>query len=621
MRPFTAALAGIILATLALSVGIVSRLQPDRRWRDSLQSRLLFGVPWGTLIAIAVVLAVYLFVQDGLTDPAEPVTIPYRAWSYFSPVGMLTASFAHASPSHLISNLAGTAVVAPIAEFAWGHYPSDQARTRPDGTGRSLWRTPWIRAVVWFPLAVIAVGLVTSLFSLGPVIGFSGVVFAFMGFAIVHYPIRTLIAAIGFQGVALTVWRALQDPIFSYTATPSPPTAPSWAGIAIQGHALGFFIGLVLGMLLLARRDTRPNPLHVWVAVLLVAFSKGLWQIYWYGEGNTYYLLRGPGIVIITVLALVITLALTASDRPIIPARLDRWLARRRGTQTVSRTPHSSSSASDTESETDADARIERTLDLAGTDKSDRVRAVTTGNRRHSRRASALTRRGVAGMVVLLVLAILAGMAIPVNTSVIADDGGATGQSGIDIRGYTIEYDENATNELVSGIGIDAMIDDSSMAGSGVIVSSDRYNLWEEAVTKEYLNATGEDTITVGGPGWRETAHVERTGWTPVGNESVYQIWLWEDGEKTERQLAHESDSSRAEVILAERTVTVTTDGGEFGLRVESIGTGATASTGMPSENATTEAGGVTFERVGDTVFARVDGTEVAVAAVERYEY
>ncbi|ELZ01237.1 rhomboid family intramembrane serine protease [Natrialba asiatica] len=618
MRPFTAAVAGIVLATLALSVGVVSRLQPDRRWRDSLRSRLLFGVPWGTLIVIAVVLAVYLFVQDGLTDPAEPVTVPYRAWSYFSPVGMLTAPFAHASPSHLISNLAGTAAVAPIAEFAWGHYPSDRARTRQDGTWQSLWRTPWIRAIVWFPLAVIAVGLVTSLFALGPVIGFSGVVFAFMGFAIVQYPIRTLIAAIGFQGVVLTVWRTLQEPIFRYTATPSPPTAPSWAGIAIQGHALGFFIGLVLGMILLARRDTRPDPLHVWVAVLLVAFSKGLWQIYWYGEGNTYFLLRGPGIVIITVLALVITLALTASDRPILPERLDRWLARRRGTQTASRTPHSSSSASDSET----DARIERTLELAETGESERVREVTTGRRRrHSQRASALTRRGVAGMIVVLVLAVLAGMAIPVNTSVIATDGDAPGQSGIDIRGYTIEYDENATNELVSGIGIGAMIDDSSLAGSGVIVSSDRYNLWQEVVTKEYLNATGEETITVGGPGWRETAHVERTGWTPVGNESVYQIWLWEDGAETERQLAHESGSSRAEVILAERTVTVTTDGGEFGLRVESIETGATASAEIPAENAITEAGGITFERVGDTVFARVDGTEVAVAAAERYEY
>jgi len=72
-----------------------------------------------------------------------------------------------------------------------------------------------------------------------------------------------------------------------------------------------------------------------------------------------------------------------------------------------------------------------------------------------------------------------------------------------------------------------------------VIVASDRREIWLEAVSAQRLAFTSEETVYVGGPGWREAVHVERTGWEPVGNDAVYQVWLWEDG--TDRQLAHES--------------------------------------------------------------------------------
>ncbi len=68
----------------------------------------------------------YLFVQDGVTDLYDPVTIPYRAWSYFYPLGIVTSSFSHASFGHLLGNLIAAAVVAPS--------PSTRGDTTPTAT-------------------------------------------------------------------------------------------------------------------------------------------------------------------------------------------------------------------------------------------------------------------------------------------------------------------------------------------------------------------------------------------------------------------------------------------------------------------------------------------------------
>ncbi len=464
MSPIAALLAAVIVVTVALSLVVVRRLAtPERRWRDVAGERFIMGVPWGTLVVVTVVLAVYLFVQDGITDPSDPVTIPYRSWSYFYPLGMLTASFSHASPGHLVSNLAGTVVAAPLAEYAWGHYASSNARENHPDAGvrsqlRTWWTTPWIRAVVIFPAVVIAIGLLTSLFSLGPVIGFSGVVFAFVGFAIVHYPIVTLVGVIGVQSALQTLYRALQDPIHVYTASPSPPTAPSWAEIAIQGHALGFFLGLVLAVAVLERRGSRPNPLHVWLAVLLYAISRGLWQIYWFGEGQTYFLFQGPGLVIVALLALVITVALTATERPVIPARVDRFVATLRDWNADEHPGVVTDRVLELatgQSESNSDSRLERIRDIArGTHARERTRLST------------ITQRSSAVLVVLLVLAVLSGMAIPVNLNVVVFDDDP-GEGAIEIEDYTIEYAEEADNQLVSGIGLDELIDDSGLEATG----------------------------------------------------------------------------------------------------------------------------------------------------------
>jgi membrane associated rhomboid family serine protease len=595
MDPIAAAFAVLVAVTVLGSVAIVRRLSPrDRSWADTARERLVMGVPWGSLVVIAGVCGVYLFVQDGITDFSDPVTVPYRAWSYFSPLGMLTASFSHAGPSHLIGNLAGAAVVAPLAEYAWGHYP--KRTDEPDAS----WRTnPWVRALVVFPLAVFVVGLATSLFALGPVIGFSGLVFAFAGFAIVHYPIATIVGTLGVQSALLTVVQALQSPISVYVAEASPPGPPSWATIAIQGHALGFFVGLVLGILYLGRRERRPDPLYVWIAVLLFGFGKSLWAIYWFGGENTFVLLQGPGVVAVAILAVVVTVAVTGSANPLVPHALRERFARASDTSPDGQP----SEPTDTDGGDRPPSRLERVDDLAR-------RALPT------EATVSRSYQPTAFVVVLLVTAVLAGMAVPTNLLLV--DGADASESAVEIEGYTVEYAEGVESELVSPVAVGPLEDTVSIESSGVIVSSEDQQIWLEAVTSQQLGFSGEETVYVGGPGWREGVTVERTGWEPVGNETVYQVWI--DGSDEDRQLAHESNESRADVRIDDRTVTIGSEEGEFVLEVGPIEGDETATTAMPAENESIDANGLTFERSDETVYAISDGTEVAVAVEESYD-
>ncbi|WP_239641886.1 rhomboid family intramembrane serine protease [Haloterrigena salina] len=512
---------------------------------------------------------------------------------------MLTASFSHAGPGHLIGNLAGAVVVAPIAEYAWGHYPDGRGET-----AATSWRTdPWIRALVVFPLIVVAITIGSSLFALGPVIGFSGVVFAFAAFSLVHYPIVTLIGVLGVQGALLTLYRALQTPIGVYVAQPRAPSAPSWAGIAIQGHALGFFIGLVLAIGLLRRRGQRPDALRVWIAILLFGFAQGLWQIYWFGSANVYYLFQGPGVLVVIILALAVTVAITASERPIVPARLERRLARLRGSSSGSSVARP--------------LEIARGGDRSSTSPLERIGEIATAaTDRGSTRLSSVTRRKTALFAVLAVFAVVAGAAVPVNFFML-DDATVSSESAVEIEDYTIQYAEGVENQKVSPVQVGPLAEAVSLESSGVIVSSTERQLWVEVVPANRLAFTGDAEVVVGGPGWRETVHVERTGWEPVGNDTVYQVEIWPEGE--DRRLAHESEGSRADVRIDDRNVTIESRDGEFVLAVEFRDGETVETTPVPAAGESETAGGLTLERVDDTIYASADGTRVAVASRETY--
>ncbi|MFQ3295161.1 MAG: membrane associated rhomboid family serine protease [Halobacteriales archaeon] len=316
-------LVAIVLLGSLLAVWYLDR--PAGRFGELLRRQFVMGVPWGTLVVVGLVLTVYLFLQGGWDRWYNPMTVPFRSWSYFYPLGVITAPFSHMGAGHLLGNLFGTIIFAPIAEYAWGHFPTGRGQE----TFRSWRRNPWIRALVLFPAGVIGVGLATSLFSLGPVIGFSGVVFAFAGFAIVRYPLTTVVAALGGPSTISLLYRALRNPSLTASPSPRPPTTPWWAEIAIQGHAIGLLIGVLLGVVILWRRGVRPDAWRVWVAVLIFAADEALWAVYWYRGNETYVLFRGPGVVLIALLAVVVTLAVATSDREVVGSLSSRqvWMS------------------------------------------------------------------------------------------------------------------------------------------------------------------------------------------------------------------------------------------------------------------------------------------------------
>ncbi|GAA0209443.1 rhomboid family intramembrane serine protease [Halobaculum roseum] len=300
-----AVVAAAVIAVLA-TVALDRLARTDRG--PTLRRRLILGVPWGTLAVTAVVLAVYLFVQGGWGHWYNPVVIPFRAWSYLAPVGVAVAGFAHAGPGHLLGNLFGTLAVAPLVEYAVGHFP----RRRGSSSFGSVRDNPYARAFLLFPAATIAVGLVSGAFALGPVIGFSGVVFAFVGAALVYYPLGTVVA-LSASGLLSTTYRALNSPVVEASGRPAYIT-PWWADIAIQGHALGLLVGvLAAAWLAAARGDDLPRPRRLALGALLVGVEQSLWAVYWFRGGETFVLFRGVGLAAVALLAVFV--AALAADR------------------------------------------------------------------------------------------------------------------------------------------------------------------------------------------------------------------------------------------------------------------------------------------------------------------
>ncbi len=294
---------GLLLARMDRSV----RSAPDQ-----LRSRLLFGIPWGTVIGITLVLIVYFFVQSGLEDRFNPVVIPFQSWSYTYPTGWLTAGFAHSGFSHMYSNVTATIVLGFIAEYAFSHYPQ-----RRGSVSFASWRTnPYVRAFVIMPIAIVAIGLFTALFSIGPVIGFSGVVFAFAGFAVIRYPLTTVLGLFGLFALR-RIYNAISDPTITRGFIETGPAPPWWAEIAIQGHAIGFILGALLGIYLFRRRGTLPAPWRIFAGVFFFAMDRGLWAVYWFEGTDQWVLLQGLGILLVIALAVLVTFAAVGSDRPI----------------------------------------------------------------------------------------------------------------------------------------------------------------------------------------------------------------------------------------------------------------------------------------------------------------
>jgi membrane associated rhomboid family serine protease len=595
------AVGGALVAVALAVVYLTDR--PDGAWTRALRSRFLLGVPWGTLVVVAGVVGVYLFVQSGLENPDRPVVIPFRSWSYLYPEGLFWSSFAHANRGHITGNLLSTLVAGGIAEYAYGHFPRGRdvddetgtvraalpsrdalRRVRSEGLsalslgrersrrsslagGRSLARNPYVRAFVVVPGATVLFGVVSALFALGPVIGFSGVVFALWGFALVFYPVGTVAALTG-STLAGVTYEALRNPVVTAGSSGSYGP-PWWANIAVQGHAFGLIAGILAAAWLVRRRratgvdfsggESRTAALAAFGAVLLFGTSRRLWAVYWYLGNERYELYRAVGFGLLAVLAAIVALAVAGKDEPVRPR-----------------------------------AAVPDPETIRGA-----VRSVTPA---------------AAGFLLLAsALAVVAGPAVVPNL-VAVDEGDLPGDP-IEVEGYQVTYAEDVEDQVVSAVDVEAFGRSTTVNTSGVIVKNADREIWTTAVSRGNLAFWGYRAVDVGGTGWRETVWVQRVGWVAANGGPTYRV----DAIRNEtRSTLFTSEPARAEPRVDGRNVTVAAVTGGFELRVAHEG--ETERVTLPAANETVTTGGLAFVREGDAVFAERGETRVRIATRERYE-
>ena len=307
----------LVVAAAVLSIGVLYRHhRPNGAIARRLRSRLLLGVPWGTLLAVAFLLAVYLFVQGAYSgdifDPQAPVTYPFVAYSFEYPLGIVTAAFSHQNFNHLLGNAISLVVFGAICEYAVGHFPH-QRGTQAGGDWRS---SPYGRPLAIF-LVILLSGLALTVATPGPIIGFSGVVYALAGFALLVRPLSA-VAALLATDVLRLLYNAFTTPVSAF-ATGGLGTRTVWfADISAIGHFLGFLVGVLVAVAYLRRRESSPSRSLVFGAVLTYGLVQQLWLVYWPAGDGQFVLHRAAGVALVFGVATVVVLAIGERE-PLVP--------------------------------------------------------------------------------------------------------------------------------------------------------------------------------------------------------------------------------------------------------------------------------------------------------------
>lgn len=605
---------GVLLA-ITVAFGYIWLLAGRGAWYRVLSERFLYGVPWGTVVSIVGVVGFYLVAQSGFSHWGSPVTLPFRSWSYFYPEAMLVSGFAHASPGHLTGNMIGTLVLAPIVEYGWSHYPPrepEQSYKFPppgsvhpgdspvkEANGR-LVDTPWVRALVIFPAIVFAISLLTSVLALGWSLGFSGTVFAFGGFAVVYFPLAAVVAMVAFTSTSI-LFNTLQQPVLRATADTGAPGPPSWWAVNVQAHMLGFLIGVVLAIALLQYRAERRRPEWVFFAALIFTLTRQLFAFTTSGGEDIYLQLRGIGLIFILALIVLITATVAADDHPLPnPFTTPDWLPTNRLLSVL---------------------WVGSVVGLGWL-----LWATIVGGGNFTplalafgpllfvlfvlpafRKASRVPRRNLLMVALVAVIVVVAIPSIAGNSIGMSDDPVPPGET-VAIEDYEITYAEDVEHGRVS------------TTDSGVVVVSEKRQIWSTVLDTDELEHDGEGTVTVGGFGWREVVTATRTGWDVTGGGAAYVVDLEHDGERTR---AFHSKQAEARAQVSGMSIAVKPVADEFLLNVTRDGDQVDSVEIPPAgENATVAELEFSTEEVDGTrsVFAESDGTRVLIAQREEYD-
>lgn len=619
-------------AALVLTFAFVRRVEGGGRWRARLSDRLIAGVPWGTLVTVAFVVGFYLFAQSGLAAPDSPVVYAFVSWSYFYPTGILTAGVAHAGPGHLVSNMAGTLLLGPIAEYAWSHYPPARRRAAAvagsDSVGRSvvtdggtpaaragLLARPLVRAVVVFPAALVGLALVTAVFSLGPGLGFSGAVYGIIGFAVVTYPLATVVGVVATSGAG-TLFAALTAPVVRETLEAGPPMPPAWAGVGFQAHLLGFLVGVLLAVALLSARGRRPDAERVFFGTLLVGLVQAVWLVTG-GGGEEFVMYRGAGVTFLLLLTVAITVAVAGSERPFVP----RLLAEREAAEGI---PSRSALATTWLFVVALGSALAAGVAVVA----DEPLFVTLGATALVALLLALPalptvfptsdgplsrRQGAVLSVVALTLAV--SLPMVVFGLVVVDDPTTGDAESIEVADYEVAYvdGEPTPQTVVVDLG-DELFDGTT---SGLVVTSDDREIWTLGERPAVLAHEGNATVVVGGVGWREEVAVDRVGWDVVGNDSAYAVDLAHDGREVR---SYTTDPVESAVQVDGYRFGVAPGDEEFRIRA-SVDGERVDDVPIPEVDAEASLGDVRVRTVERDAAVRLlvvsDGTEVVIAERE----
>jgi membrane associated rhomboid family serine protease len=303
--------ASIALIGLALLVSyiVAVRLGAGDSPTRLLRERLVLGIPWGTFVVVGGLVFVYYVVQGG-SKPVGPNVVGFRSWSLWYPEGLLLSSFSHASDGHLTGNVLGTVLFGSLVEYAWSHYPTTRG-----SHSFSSWKTNPFGRIGLFVAGTVLIGVLGAVVIPGAVIGFSSVVFAFAGFAIVFRP---LLAAGGMLGLEVLdmLYDGMASPI-TITESREQFVTPWWANTAVQGHLFGMVVGVLLAAALFRYRKESPRLRYIWFGAVVFAADRSMWAVYWFLGGSEYVLFQGVGAASVLALAAVVALAALSVERPL----------------------------------------------------------------------------------------------------------------------------------------------------------------------------------------------------------------------------------------------------------------------------------------------------------------
>ncbi|WGI17814.1 rhomboid family intramembrane serine protease [Methanonatronarchaeum sp. AMET-Sl] len=216
------------------------------------------------------------------------------------------SSWSHMSLNHLFSNMLATLVFAPLVEIIFN---TGARETRFFSKGRlgSFLSWPFFRAVILFPITWFVVGVALSM-GTPPGIGFSAIVFALIGFCAVLAPVLVIVLLL-VNIILNNLISVLLVPV-EVTRVTTVIAEPSWAGVGIWAHLLGFLFGILIAVAYYFYRGgfKKPEPLHAFFAVFIIGLMMGLDLPFSYVENGEYILFSAAGFILVLVLATLVYL-------------------------------------------------------------------------------------------------------------------------------------------------------------------------------------------------------------------------------------------------------------------------------------------------------------------------